>query len=954
MKYRDFFKSAYARPSDPNFGPYSFQERLACEPWPDLLDVPTGMGKTASVVLAWLWKRGWRQDKRAESPETETPRRLVYCLPMRVLVEQTYRNTETWLRNLGIGGHAGQGKVSVHLLMGGSDDVEKATWAEHPEEDMILIGTQDMLLSRALNRGYGMIRFKWPVHFGLLNQDCMWVMDEIQLMGPGLWTSAQLDWMRRKRFQALTPCRTLWMSATIGTSFLKTTDRKKDGLDQFEPFDPELDKPEPIASVGDELKRRRSARRPVTLFKPEGGKKALPLHEQIAADACKAHGEGTLTLVICNTVQMAQDIFRCLADDGPPKILLTSRFRGCDRQAAESTLSEFEARRSKAANGRIDGDPGLVCVSTQVVEAGIDISAHRLWSELAPWPSMIQRLGRLNRDGRDNDAKAYVWERPNPEKWKHDGENWIGPYREKELKDAKVLLDALAEPSAREPFAQAVAELKEIKDKSGKIIERALEPQFEPYPRALDVHGLFSTEPDTHGGFTDVSRFVRGDDPDADVTVFWRNWSGGAPPEVDDLDGPAFDSQEEGCAVAVSRLKTVLKSRNAKAWIWSTRNDRWESRAVNELTPGMVVMLHADVGGYSAELGWTGKAADKLQNLPPPGPGGALQRDERVFVGYWAPLNAHLRDARSEAKKLCDRVGLIANDEQTKDLPTAVIKDLRTAVIEGAGLHDLGKLHPDWQASLPAGDVIGEGPWAKAPYVLRVEPANLSAETRAEIEQRLPGSLALAPKLDKDDQPVGLRWAIDRKLKRDEVDQIRSFNGINEVVHEAFRPGLRHEAASALAMWRRYRDGGAPYPALAVYLTAAHHGKVRTVLRSIKGEGDDVFGVRPDSEAFKFNGVSWPMDFSVAVDGAEGEWTDEGFVLTGHGWTGLVADLLGSWCANSEDEPASTVVPDSEPHHLGPFVLAWLEALVRVADWRASDPEIATDSIKPSEVSNGK
>jgi hypothetical protein len=52
-----------------------------------------------------------------------------------------------------------------------------------------LIGTQEMLLSRALNRGYGMSRARWPIHFGLLNNDCLWVMDETQLMGSGLWTS---------------------------------------------------------------------------------------------------------------------------------------------------------------------------------------------------------------------------------------------------------------------------------------------------------------------------------------------------------------------------------------------------------------------------------------------------------------------------------------------------------------------------------------------------------------------------------------------------------------------------------------------------------------------------------------------------------------------------------------------------------------------------------------------
>jgi CRISPR-associated endonuclease/helicase Cas3 len=77
--------------------------------------------------------------------------------------------------------------------MGGQDADE---WDLHPECPAILIGTQDMLLSRALNHGYGMSRYRWPMHFGLLNNDALWVSDETQLMGVGVETSAQLDGFR--------------------------------------------------------------------------------------------------------------------------------------------------------------------------------------------------------------------------------------------------------------------------------------------------------------------------------------------------------------------------------------------------------------------------------------------------------------------------------------------------------------------------------------------------------------------------------------------------------------------------------------------------------------------------------------------------------------------------------------------------------------------------------------
>lgn len=156
-------------------GPLPYQERLAFGELPSLLDVPTGLGKTAAAVLAWIWRRRFAN----ESIRARTPRPPVYCLPMRVLVEQTYGEAVKWLDRLGLlagfadwterpdglptklsqlkrgtngesrgyhpdpdaarsGGwamqHGDQGRhpIAVHLLLGGE---EKSDWALWPERD---------------------------------------------------------------------------------------------------------------------------------------------------------------------------------------------------------------------------------------------------------------------------------------------------------------------------------------------------------------------------------------------------------------------------------------------------------------------------------------------------------------------------------------------------------------------------------------------------------------------------------------------------------------------------------------------------------------------------------------------------------------------------------------------------------------------------------------------------
>ena len=87
MTFAEFFSGAFGGAT-----PFAYQRALAERDWPDALIAPTGLGKTAAVVLAWLWKR-------ATAPDT-VPRRLVYCLPMRTLADQTHLNATQWLRRL--------------------------------------------------------------------------------------------------------------------------------------------------------------------------------------------------------------------------------------------------------------------------------------------------------------------------------------------------------------------------------------------------------------------------------------------------------------------------------------------------------------------------------------------------------------------------------------------------------------------------------------------------------------------------------------------------------------------------------------------------------------------------------------------------------------------------------------------------------------------------------------
>lgn len=835
-----------------NKSPDHWQKQFAKNNWPEVLIAPTGAGKTAGVTLGWA-------AHRISAPRT-TPRRLVWCLPMRALVEQTEETIRRWFDKL----HACDRSTGllptpddIHVLMGG---VEAARWIKNPDHPAVIIGTQDMLLSRALMRGYASSRTNWPMEFALLHEDAQWVFDEVQLMGAGLATSAQLEAFRRfeaDRFgqgnqRTRCPARSLWISATMKPNWLKTVD--------FVPDENAVRRVEPKKGHDTRLWRLATAKKTLEKAKtaPTSPKKSDINNyvEKAASEILSAHRQNHMTLVIVNQVSRAQILHKTLTEEiqkkpgnAPGLALVHGRFRLGDRQ---KEMSKVVAKDGSSTTH------DLIVVATQAVEAGVDISAAVLFTELAPWPAMVQRFGRANRYAELKDgAKIF----------------WLDLFAKSEGDKAR---EELSRPYSIGGMEMARKRLRSLADVAPENLHDPgkIEPPRHVI-RRKDLDDLFDTDSDLMGFDVDISLYVR-DADNTDVRVFWRNLSTIS-------DDPPRPHREELCAIPIglanSWLKKLRISKNdALVFVRDLQWRREDGQATQtaplgwvRLTqdpwPGLTLLADMKTGGYSEKSGFTGVPEDvpnsiidtngppnQLTKLPHSDAGGESEgHDEDPWseIGVPVLLSAHLDHVATEAKALCDSLEVDA--------------DSRCAVVRAARWHDLGKVHDVFQDTMRRG-LVGD---------------------------------------HFDECGLPLAKTVKKNMR-----------------HK--RACFRHELASALAFlahekWSRDAD-------LVAYLIAAHHGKVRMNLRALPRErmpsnGDHTQerfarGIWENDELGPANlggGEQWPggrLTLSVMELG----WDE----TTGESWTERTRDLLTRF---------------------GPFRLAWMETLVRLADWQASAKE---------------
>ncbi|WP_374713350.1 type I-G CRISPR-associated helicase/endonuclease Cas3g [Symbiobacterium terraclitae] len=756
--------------------PYKYQVRLAeCPEPPPLIHLPTGVGKTLATVLAWAWRRLHHPDSAVREA---TPRRLVYCLPVRNLVEQTV----SAINDLDLG-------VPVCTIMGGE---QEEPWYLHPEREAILVGTLDMLLSRALNRGYAMSRYRWPVAFGLLNNDVLWVMDEVQLFGVGLETSAQLQAFR-ERLGTFGPAQTIWMSATLQPKWFATVDHAA---------------PENVFHLlpdeAEELSKRVEAPKQLARLHV-GSAKDKGYAAKLAAAVLEHHQTGTLTLVICNTVERATQVYRELHRRIESDLLLLhSRFRPLERSTQVARLLA-----PVPAAGRI-------AICTQVVEAGVDLDARTLITELAPWPSLVQRFGRCNRQGRYTEARVL----------------WV---------------DVSDRPS---PYTaeQLVAAREHLVNLDGRSVAPAYLPPVSPQRpevdllRRRDLVDLFDTTPDLMGNDVDVSRFIR-EGEEHDLYLFWRAWA-----DETDRQNQASPGREELCAVPVADVREWLRRReDITAWVYDHLFERWRQAGPRDIRPGGTLMLAASSGGYDPQVGWDPGAKGPVAPVPastapaPEGYGG----DPASSIGCPQSIAEHTDEVVAALSDLLAKLPWLA----------PIGDDLLLA----ARYHDLGKSHAVFQETMRNG---------------------------------LPPELRGTPTLWAKTQARGLKHSV---------------------------KGFRHELASALALCAAHPDRFLP-----AYLAGAHHGRVRLTIRSLPEErlaegGRRVMGITDGD-------VLPPVDLGG-----------------GYHYPGGRLDTALTYLGGDRPSWTEQAIALRERPDLGPFRMAYLEAVLRAADQRAS--AAAADSV---------
>lgn len=407
----DFFIASYKSLRPPH-SPMKWMERMFLRlidgnP-PSLVDLPTGAGKT-DVIVIWLIALAWYGFSRDTTKPI--PRRLVWVVNRRVLVQQAFRiatelrkelansdATELEEMRAGLRAVCGNKSEIFQVVEMRGQIVADKDWAIRPAMAQLIIGTVDQIGSRLLLQGYGLGKWGRPQQAGSLGVDSWVAVDEAHLAPAFVLTLRQL----RERCASSTdglppPFNAIFARLPFWLTELSATP----GLPR-----PSAEPPFSLTEkekADDAIKDRILAadtRQVQIVSLPKGEKPKHILVQELVEAAVRS--KASRIAVFVREVGMADKVEdgikkRGIASDRICKI--TGRIRGYerDRIVERPTFQTFLTTRPEPASA--SQSERYFLVGTAAAEVGLDADADEILCDFASLPTLLQRLGRLDRRG---------------------------------------------------------------------------------------------------------------------------------------------------------------------------------------------------------------------------------------------------------------------------------------------------------------------------------------------------------------------------------------------------------------------------------------------------------------------------------------------------------------------------------------------------------------------------
>lgn len=551
------------------YEPFPWQTALArqvCEQgrWPSLLDLPTGAGKTAALDIALFHLaleagNGWQR---------QAPMRIALVVDRRIVVDDAYSRAERIADRLSTAPEesvlgrmaarlrhlAGEGAppVQVQRLRGGLPlDFD---WTRSPRQPLIITSTVDQLGSRLLFRGYGVSNRMRSVHAGLIGSDCLILIDEAHIAKPFRQT---LEWIahyrKGTRDSGCDPSGFAILSATADET----------PVDRFTlTLEERIAASEGSAPVN-RLRKRLTASKSARLAEPSQDlAKDMVAKTQEMLDSLRHTLPGPAIAVMVNRVGRAREIFQTLweafkaqQENGEPEIdlvLLIGPSRPLDRERIVADLNPIRTGAERKQKRP------LIVIATQCLEVGADLDFDGLVTECAALDALRQRFGRLNRDGRIQQAEAVILaaKADLTKKARKDGDPVYGTA----LAETWDWLQAEAEERGTVDFGIEVLgqRLAGMENAERLLTRKPNAPVLCPAHLDLLLHTNPSPEPDL-----DIGLFLHGPQrASADVQVVWRG------------DLTRADLEDEGLARQFLETLAALPPRTGEVLripIWALR-----------------------------------------------------------------------------------------------------------------------------------------------------------------------------------------------------------------------------------------------------------------------------------------------------------------------------------------------------------------------------------------------